>query len=392
HDLESMVQFNFLVDVGYLLSNMYDPSIPVTIVHGQKNNLNVYSNVQLYTPDIPDRYGVHHTKAMLLFFCEKMTGIKTVQLIIMTANMIEQDWEDMTQGVYRTPRCPLKPTATTNESPFEQDLIKYLRAYKLRSVYEAIAKLRKYDFSSCKGILIGSVPGYHRQSASMFRDWGIERLATVLRQHVPSSPFHSELILQCSSLASSPQKWFLELCESMSQTKTNTGAAPKIKVVYPTMDTASKSFTGREGSGDFLRFERGSYEKNHVWFDKYLCDWQSNDAGRQRLMPHIKTYTRIERGTDGTAVIAWHLLTSANLSRAAWGEYQKNKTQIYVKSFELGVLFCPSLWKNEVVLKPAKKMKQHVHNNDNIIEVRLPYDFPLVPHPRPMSCFTRLPS
>lgn len=88
-----------------------------------------------------------------------------------------------------------------------------------------------------------------------------------------------------------------------------------------------------------------SYDKNHIWFDRYLYDWKSEKAGRQYLMPHIKTYTRIYYDEDKKKnLIAWHLLTSANLSRAAWGEYQKNKTQMYIKSFELGVLFCPSLW------------------------------------------------
>lgn len=247
----------------------------------------------------------------------------------------------MTQGVYRTSRCPLKAIIT--ESPFELELIKYLRAYKLRCVYEAISQLKKYDWSCCKAILIGSVPGYHRQSASSFSDWGIERLASVLRHHIPSCPSSSQLILQCSSLASSPEKWFNEICQSMCETKDGIRAA-KVCVVYPTMKTATESYTGREHSGNFLRFERASYEKNHGWFDRYLHDWKSQDAGRQRLMPHIKTYTRVYQGTDGETRIAWYMLTSANLSRAAWGEYQKNKTQIYVKSFELGVLFCASLW------------------------------------------------
>jgi hypothetical protein len=41
------------------------------------------------------------------------------------------------------------------------------------------------------------VPGYHRKSASAFSDWGIERLANVLRQNVkvPAS-CPSQLILQ----------------------------------------------------------------------------------------------------------------------------------------------------------------------------------------------------
>lgn len=71
-------------------------------------------------------------------------------------------------------------------------------------------------------------------------------------------------------------------------------------------------------------------------------------------MPHIKTYTRIYHDEEkNKTLVAWHLLTSANLSRAAWGEYQKNKTQMYIKSFELGVFFCPSLWEVKAIAVDA---------------------------------------
>jgi hypothetical protein len=64
----------------------------------------------------------------------------------------------MTQGVYRTPRCPLKTDTSgflrgaliDSGSPFERELIKYLRAYRLRCIYEVISKLRLYDWSSCR--------------------------------------------------------------------------------------------------------------------------------------------------------------------------------------------------------------------------------------------------
>jgi Tyrosyl-DNA phosphodiesterase len=39
--------------------------------------------------------------------------------------------------------------------------------------------------------------------------------------------------------------------------------------------------------------------------------------------------------------LEWFLLTSANLSQAAWGVSEKSGTQLYVKSFEIGVLFLP---------------------------------------------------
>jgi tyrosyl-DNA phosphodiesterase-1 len=40
--------------------------------------------------------------------------------------------------------------------------------------------------------------------------------------------------------------------------------------------------------------------------------------------------------------LSWFVLTSANLSQAAWGVHEKGVKQIYVKSFEMGVLFLPN--------------------------------------------------
>ena len=89
-----------------------------------------------------------------------------------------------------------------------------------------------------------------------------------------------------------------------------------------------------------LFFQLDVYEQSKSWLDAHLCKWISTESGRQKIMPHIKTYTRIY----GLNSIAWHLLTSANLSRAAWGEFQKGNTQLHIKSFELGVFLCPSLF------------------------------------------------
>lgn len=56
-----------------------------------------------------------------------------------------------------------------------------------------------------------------------------------------------------------------------------------------------------------------------------------------RAMPHIKTFARYNDQN-----LAWFLLTSANLSKAAWGALQKNNSQLMIRSYELGVLFLPS--------------------------------------------------
>jgi hypothetical protein len=56
----------------------------------------------------------------------------------------------MTQGVYRTAKCPLKPTTDVSESLFERDFIKYLREYNLQSLMPVINRLRRFDWSLCK--------------------------------------------------------------------------------------------------------------------------------------------------------------------------------------------------------------------------------------------------
>ncbi|KHJ82545.1 hypothetical protein OESDEN_17761 [Oesophagostomum dentatum] len=103
-----------------------------------------------------------------------------------------------------------------------------------------------------------------------------------------------------------------------------------------------------------------STAKRQPWLREMMCKWRSESMGRSRAMPHVKTYTEI---IDG--VPQWILVTSANLSKAAWGEFQKNKTQLMIRSYELGVLITDTA------------------------RIRLPYDYPAVkygPKDSPWIC------
>lgn len=44
---------------------------------------------------------------------------------------------------------------------------------------------------------------------------------------------------------------------------------------------------------------------------------------------------------DTEIELDWFLLTSANLSQAAWGVLQRNNQSLYIKSYEMGVLYLP---------------------------------------------------
>ena len=66
--------------------------------------------------------------------------------------------------------------------------------------------------------------------------------------------------------------------------------------------------------------------------------WRSDSRDRTGAIPHIKTYTQV---SDDGQQLAWFLMTSANLSKAAWGVTEKQDTQLCVRSYEIGVLFLP---------------------------------------------------
>lgn len=58
------------------------------------------------------------------------------------------------------------------------------------------------------------------------------------------------------------------------------------------------------------------------------------------------------------ARIAFLVLTSHNLSKAAWGTLQKGDTQLYIMHYELGVLLVPSLELVSIILvTDAQKSK-----------------------------------
>lgn len=61
----SMVQFNFMMDVEFLMSNVKNKSMPVTIVHGLRESARdlveqarQWPNVTVAAPRIQDRYGI----------------------------------------------------------------------------------------------------------------------------------------------------------------------------------------------------------------------------------------------------------------------------------------------------------------------------------------------
>ncbi|CAH9130842.1 unnamed protein product [Cuscuta epithymum] len=348
-DILVAILSNYMVDIDWLLSAC--PTLKkiskVLVIHGEgdgtveymkRNNL---SNWILHKPALPISYGTHHSKAMILVYP------KGVRVVVHTANLIYVDWNNKSQGLWmqdfpwKDQKCP------SVECGFERDLIDYLSVLKWPEFTANIPALgnfninssffKKFDYTSAGVRLIASVPGYH--SGPSLKKWGHMKLRTVLQECTFSKEFQkSPLVYQFSSLGSLDEKWMTELAASMSagmsDDKKPLGIGEQ-KIIWPTVEDVRCSLEGY-AAGGCIPGPQKNVEKQFL--KKYWAKWRARHTGRCRAMPHIKTFVRYS-GQN----IAWLLLTSSNLSKAAWGALQKNNSQLMIRSYELGVLFLPSV-------------------------------------------------
>ncbi|XP_062189183.1 tyrosyl-DNA phosphodiesterase 1 isoform X3 [Phragmites australis] len=338
---------DYMVDIDWLLTAC--PSLRrvphVLVIHGEDGaSLELLKKLKpanwiLHKPPLPISFGTHHSKAMLLVYPQ---GIRVV---VHTANMIYVDWNNKSQGLWMQD-FPWKDAKDINKKiPFENDLVDYLSALKwpefrvnlpvVGDVNINAAFFRKFDYSSSMVRLIGSVPGYH--VGPNIKKWGHMKLRSILEECMFEKQFcKSPLIYQFSSLGSLDEKWMSEFTYSLSAGKSDDGSPlgiGKPLIVWPTVEDVRCSIEGY-AAGSCIPSPQKNVEKDFL--RKYWTRWKADHVGRCRAMPHIKTFTRYN-GQN----IAWFLLTSSNLSKAAWGALQKNNTQLMIRSYELGVLFLP---------------------------------------------------
>jgi len=326
----------------------------------------------------------------------------------------------------RFPKKKDKSIQPSNSSgDFEDTLCDYVRSLGLPE----FIKLKGYDFSSASVILIPSVPGYHKGADRL--KYGHMKVRSVLEKEKMHEKFKtSPIACQFSSLGSLTENWLMgELADSFracggfyensqekstekgpsehksdNKEKEKKGKKRKwesntMQIIWPTVDFVRNSIDG---------WSRGSLcfpGKNLKPFfhDLGLFHSYTSLCGREKVPPHIKTYTRYVNDSE----VAWFFLTSANLSKAAMGELQKDNSQLMIRHYELGVLFVPSMYSKNTTFvigenwtknKPSNNNNNNnnSNNNTNTIGMPVPYllppaqykgnDIPWmwdVPHPEP---------
>ncbi|KAK2746653.1 hypothetical protein FQN57_002997 [Myotisia sp. PD_48] len=411
-------QFNYLHDVDFILDHL-DPDVrslvQLYIVHGSwkreaPNRISIdeacnrYQNVESIVAYMPEPFGTHHSKMMVLVRHDDLA-----QVIIHTANMIAQDWRNMCQAVWLSPLLPLLPleaedivqtSAFGSGARFQRDLLAYLKAYKNKKIGLLISQLSRYDFSAIKATLVASVPS--RQPVDSLNSesqtiWGwpslkdtVSRISMnhnaprnqnphVVIQVRPSFSSHHdvsrELIKktkqkQVSSIATLGQtdKWlkdtfFNALIPQPSVGQTQKACSPRFSIIFPTPDEIRRSLDGYISGGSIhMKIQSAAQQKQLAYLRNYLCHWAGDTnrpqdsttkaepastrrAGRRRAAPHIKTY--IQFSDQEMKRIDWAMVTSANLSTQAWGAGTNTQGEVRICSWEIGVVVWAALFKDE---------------------------------------------
>ena len=106
-------------------------------------------------------YGTHHTKMMVLVY-----GDGRVRVVVHTANLVPGDWENRTQGLWVSPKCPTMTSSDSSKGTaseviqtrdtfllsffrtgFKASLLRYLRYYEVSAVYQFITAVETAGMS-----------------------------------------------------------------------------------------------------------------------------------------------------------------------------------------------------------------------------------------------------
>ncbi|CAG9771505.1 unnamed protein product [Ceutorhynchus assimilis] len=297
------------------------------------------------------------------------------------------------QTVWISPRLKLLPkdagyTDGECRTFFKSDFIRFLRAYSEMApelVDQIIPCLKRIDFSVINCFFIGSVPGVHSCDNDEEVYWSHERVGRILEDHACLQNYDVGrccIVMQSSSIGSvgddADNNWltgeFSRALSSVFAAENTNDTIDTIKtpifLIYPSVRDLSNAIS----SNNCLCYSSETHAKQQ-WISNR---WRNNAPGGSEIAPHIKCFLR----TDPTFTIAsWFLLTSGNISQAAWGKLN-SRGGLYVTNFEAGVLLLPSFVTGNTAFPLATLNGSIESFNKDVASLIVPFDLPPVRYSR----------
>lgn len=371
----------------------------------------------------------------------------------------------MTQAVWCSPLLPLCKSGVTCEPTsmadhitfsigsgerFKIDLIRYFKAYGKR-LSNMTDQLTGYDFTAIRAAFIGSAPSRQKPAAARpseqtsFGWLGLQEILSIVPIPTTAAEAQSRphVVMQVSSIATlgAAPTWLSNLQTVLSRSastdptsaesnSTFTKASsffdkspqmkipsPSFNIIFPTPYEIRSSLDGYAAGGSIhIKLQSAQQQKQLEYLHPLFCRWTASSppttplapeerrgkALRGPAAPHIKTYIRFSDKDHKT--IDWAMVTSANLSKQAWGDVVNKKDEIWIQSWEAGVVVWPSLFSQadkmeESIMVPVfgKDMPgpDDVHGSEGsvgedenakeqggktVVGFRMPYDLPLTPY------------
>ncbi|XP_025200386.1 probable tyrosyl-DNA phosphodiesterase [Melanaphis sacchari] len=353
-DLTESLHINFMVELGWFLAQHFitdQKGKNITLLYEHCDEDLSELDLKKKIPHLKHKkiinknaFGHQHSKVSMFAYADG-----SLRVVVMSANLCEDDWTRFTQGIWVSPKFPLKKeddlSDGNSKTDFKIDILRYLKSYNEQLLSHWIEKVEKVDFSQANVFFIPSVPGKHQEQL-----WGHLYLKSILEKHAHLPfrvPSEWPIIAQCSSLGSlgtTENGWLKsEFINSLSAStyydpSIRDGYPVPFKLIYPSEKNVLNSWNGPL-DGVCLPYNKMTHKKQK-WLKRYMCSWECYSRKRSKAMPHIKTYCRV---SSCYSKMSWFLLTSANLSVAAWGRKLKSEDQSnYIMAHEAGVLLLPS--------------------------------------------------
>eukprot|EP00536_Pseudo-nitzschia_multiseries_P014148 jgi/Psemu1/213863/e_gw1.663.35.1 len=397
-------------------------------------------------------YGCHHTKMTLVGYSSGRLRVH-----VHTSNLRREDVHDKCQGAFLQDFLPKNDDQLSNfvTSDFEESLVTYLESYHFvlpmvwwkrnpssdtntlcgeheheheheHDYFEAtattlVAHLQTYDFSTAVGVLIPSVPGYHRASLGGRSDevYGYLKVQRAIQEHCNNNNNNNNnknssrsssnnkynkplagpgaIVCQFSSMGAVWEPyldkiaaaWNADATKGTSATVTVTTkpkpkkgklAASRLRLVWPTTREITESVEGPAGGASVPGTAKNLHKPFlrpllHKWRSEssFRCYREYDPLDKGHHVPHIKTYYQMcEREPDPDRDdknnnMLWFVLSSHNLSVAAWGQIQNRSTHfgrevLTVQHWELGVFVAPSTLGVDA-MGPVSTAHHHHHHH-----------------------------